>query len=776
MEHLRKTFQVSATLVVACAALMFAAAEGSALPAMTLPLALFALLVIDIPDHRGLPGMAALLLSLSALAASIAEFLLSGLEAQLLAPAHVLTYLTWIIILQKKNARQYWLLFGLSVLQVAVAALLTTDAWFGLALTVFFLLALWTLTVFTVQRAALRVDVSRRQGAPVDDGHHRAAAPSRASSSVRSVGQSDTGRPIINLRFAAGTFGTSLLSLILAGIFFLYTPRIWLGQLRLFDNSALATGLRPLTGFSEQVTLGDMGEILSNNELVLEIRLFDDETGDAIPPEHYGDRFGSDDPLFRGMTHEIYKDGNWLQLPNLQFDPVRNSRGARGTRAGSHVLRQEIRLQPNGSSILFCAGNALVCYPENRRNHIDVNRFTHVFQRSDDGPAATEFEYVVLSDPDSEGIPAGMPQHRDDWPLCRSLPPETTRVARLARRLVADHYGTEPVSDTEMAKFLTAYLRDSGEFSYSLSLEVEDPGVDPLEDFLFNRKSGHCEYFASALAIMLRAVGIHSRLVGGFKGGSYNPDSGCFEVRQLHAHSWVEAYLDDLWMPLDPTPPARDLSVAGLVIESTTGLNRWKQAWDDIWRKGVQLSKDEQQRLLYDPLYDTAADTWNALRDVRGSSARLGSFLRSLVASPERWFSWRGGVTAFVLLVILAALTGLLRRVTGLLRRGSRASLLARDTRPSIPFFDRFAKIVGRTGLVRTDVQTPLEFADEAQRQLARALVLPVTAGLPHDITHRYYAVRFGHHPISAQEIAALNQRLDALEHALGRAAEPVHD
>src|SRR5947199_2707265 len=102
-------------------------------------------------------------------------------------------------------------------------------------------------------------------------------------------------------------------------------------------------------------------------------------------------------------------------------------------------------------------------------------------------------------------------------------------------------------------------------------MNVVDPAVDPVEDFLVNRKEGHCEYFASALTLMLRALGIPARMVNGFKGGDWNDLARVMNVRQKHAHSWVEAYLGDtppperapLWLTLDPTPGTeRDKSVA----------------------------------------------------------------------------------------------------------------------------------------------------------------------------------------------------------------------
>ena len=115
-----------------------------------------------------------------------------------------------------------------------------------------------------------------------------------------------------------------------------------------------------------------------------------------------------------------------------------------------------------------------------------------------------------------------------------------------------------------MRSALEAYLRESGEFTYTLQMDVIDRKLDPVEDFLVNRKAGHCEYFASALALLLRSVGIRSRVVNGFKGGDWNDLTKDLNVRQKHAHSWVEAYVGHskspdtlpLWVTLDPTPIA----------------------------------------------------------------------------------------------------------------------------------------------------------------------------------------------------------------------------
>ena len=82
---------------------------------------------------------------------------------------------------------------------------------------------------------------------------------------------------------------------------------------------------------------------------------------------------------------------------------------------------------------------------------------------------------------------------------------------------------------------------------------------EPVDHFLFESKRGHCEFFSTAMALMLRTIGIPSRNVTGFVGGTWNRFGRYYAVREGDAHSWVEAYLDDpvrpTWRTFDPTPP-----------------------------------------------------------------------------------------------------------------------------------------------------------------------------------------------------------------------------
>jgi hypothetical protein len=126
----------------------------------------------------------------------------------------------------------------------------------------------------------------------------------------------------------------------------------------------------------------------------------------------------------------------------------------------------------------------------------------------------------------------------------------------------------------------------------------------PLDDFLFVSHRGHCEYFSSAMAIMLREIGIPSRNVTGFVGGAYNRFGKYYAVRQADAHSWVEAYVEDqahpTWLTFDPTPAA-----GAQPLEETTGF--WVyvrdivEAMSNTWaRYVVGYDLHQQMRLFED--------------------------------------------------------------------------------------------------------------------------------------------------------------------------------
>ena len=106
----------------------------------------------------------------------------------------------------------------------------------------------------------------------------------------------------------------------------------------------------------------------------------------------------------------------------------------------------------------------------------------------------------------------------------------------------------------DRAEALESFLR-SPPFSYSPQVKATPPGRDPVDYFLFDLKQDFCEYFASAMVVMLREEGIPARLVEGFTTGSYDNASNSFVVKEQDAHAWVEAYFPGYgWIEFEPTP------------------------------------------------------------------------------------------------------------------------------------------------------------------------------------------------------------------------------
>ncbi|MFO1093405.1 MAG: transglutaminaseTgpA domain-containing protein [Planctomycetaceae bacterium] len=548
----------------------------------------------------------------------------------------------------------------------------------------------------------------------------------------------------------------------------MFIPRIWPSQYQLF-NDAPIIGARPLTGFTEDVKLGDMGEILENDEMVLEVRLFDADSGAPVDPARYAEEFGSDEPLFRGQVMEIYESAQWQRANPEILLTRRDSRPRPGGNASEserskeqHRLRQRIRLQPIGSAMLFGTGRVLECRPAEGRGGIDSDPFSGTFRRHEDAELGQPFEYDAFSSR-LQSLRSGTGTDQYKY-FCLYVPPELDEPLR---KFVNEVIPAEtPIS--ERAERIRQRLAESEDFTYSLDLTVDDPNVDPVVDFLSNRKRGHCEYYASALALLLRVAGIPSRVVSGFKGGDFNVTTGVFEVRQLHAHLWVEAFDGRYWVPLDPTPGARDETVAQIQGAPSNVLSRMTEAWSTAWSRGVRLSRADQDRMLYEPLREGAISVWNALRDVRGTTSRLKDMLYGLLSSPERWISWRGGAAVFALLLLVSGATVLGRRLWRLLRRIRGDSSAVRRGAPIVAFYERFRRAAARAGYERAGPQTPREFAQKVGEQIGAGKGLPnLSPPIPQFVTENYYRVRYGDEELPSDLLAALQRQLDDFERQL---------
>ena len=307
--------------------------------------------------------------------------------------------------------------------------------------------------------------------------------------------------------------------------------------------------------------------------------------------------------------------------------------------------------------------------------------------------------------------------------------------------------GVLPLASHEkVARALEDYLGDSGEYAYTLNLQRRDRNADPVVDFLCNVKAGHCERFASGLAVMLRSQGIPARIITGYRGADHQ-GAGVYLVRQNQAHSWVEVLVprsgpdgaEMHWLTLDPTP-AEDQS-----DPDQSALLRW---WRDFQARGgalwrnyvVEYNADQQEAVLTD---------W---------------FGRA--PSPQ-WVAWGSGLLVLPLLGWLAYRW-----------RWPEAGRRASTPSAGVAFYRRWQQVLfRRCGLEPTAGQTPREFAAAVSERFAAVPALAPLRAVPARLAELFYRVRYAGEALSAaddQEAARLIAQVEQALASLGKAARQV--
>jgi hypothetical protein len=292
---------------------------------------------------------------------------------------------------------------------------------------------------------------------------------------------------------------------------------------------------------------------------------------------------------------------------------------------------------------------------------------------------------------------------------------------------------------------MESYLRTHYEYTLQLP-EVTPP--DPIADFLFVRRRGHCEYFASAMAVMLRSIGIPSRLVNGFSGGEFNDLTSQYIIRASDAHSWVEADIPGQgWMSFDPTAAGN--------VEAHTQWNRfmlYMDAMASFWRDWiVNYDLAHQLRLSQDASRGSRelagrAQSWGRrqyeqiLIWARRTQDRVG---RSTVKWGLR------ALGAFFLLLLafsVPRLAALARRL-----RFARRPRTAPQIAASI-WYERMLRRVSRLGWEKSPAQTPAEFVSAIEDSQLRARIS--------HFTEHYEKARFGGSADEASHLPELYEEI----------------
>ncbi len=439
-----------------------------------------------------------------------------------------------------------------------------------------------------------------------------------------------------------------------------------------------------VSGFSDHVSLGDIGRIAESNAVALRVEF----------PEHEGPL--PTVPYWRGMVLEATDGVTWQERPYAQDELYSTPVLASGL---GETIMQLVYLEPNGERALFGLDRIGLVEGDQVESAVVRDGAAYVTK-----PVTQRIRYTVLSDPaplaptvlDADIRAAGLA-------VPAGLPPA---VADTAAEVVGAE--RDPYRKTQL---LLRHFQAGG-YTYSLS----PPGGSghPLDVFL-TTKVGYCEHFASAMALMLRTVGVPARMVVGYLGGAYNPNGDYYLVSQRSAHAWVEAYVGGGWLRLDPTPadqgPA-STNAQGRVGSATLLMDALRHKWDTMV-------------LGY--------DLGTQLRMFTSLSGSLGSALR-----------WRPGAVDIAVITVLAATLSV-------------AGVMLRRSGPADPVLALYAGLhrrLRRRGLTRDPAEGPRDFALRASTEL------PASADTIGRVTDGYVRLRYGGRRLPPDEVKRLREAL----------------
>jgi transglutaminase-like putative cysteine protease len=609
-----------------------------------------------------------------------------------------------------RRERDHVTLAILAFLMVLASAVLTVDSVFLFSFAVFMMTAVGTFVLMEMRRSGHDANIQARHSA--DPQEHR------------------------HLAFALARVAPALMFMILLGggaVFFLM-PRMSAGYM-----GAYSFGTDLSSGFSDHVQLGQIGQIQQSSAVVMHIQID-------------GDTVGRSDLHWRGISLSEFDGRSWSNprdLATLQRQSESTFRVPRtnavltsyatSSRTREHMIHYRVLMEPIGTNIFFLAPWARSVTGDYRLLAADPGGA--VFNL-DNQHAISRYE----ADSDiSTPTPSELRSARAIFPPqvepYLRLPAVDPRVIRLAAQITSS-----ATTDYDKAAAIENHLRTR--FGYTLELP-RTPVKDPIANFLFERKQGHCEYFASSMAVMLRTLGIPSRVVNGFRTDEFNDLTGNYVVRAKDAHAWVEAYFPGYgWQTFDPTPAGNSGTPQGW-----NRLALYVDAMASFWRDWVVSYDSSHQISLGQAAFSSTRGLWEgARRWARTHYAAMLKWARHsqdrVEHSPGRW-AILGAVIVAILLLF-----GNLGRIARLLHEKWLSAHPERSPEQAASmWYEKMARALARRGVEKPAAQTPQEFVRKIEDTRLRE---PVAR-----FTQVYESARFGNSVDDAQRLPELYEEVE---------------
>jgi transglutaminase-like putative cysteine protease len=598
------------------------------------------------------------------------------------ATIHLVLFLIVVRLFSLQKTRDHYMLAALSFGMVLAAAVLTVGSVFLFSFALFLLVAVITFVLMEMRHSVA--------AEPTHAQDPRVASPSAIAPGIVYSGGISPNR---RMAYALLAIAPALMLMILAGSFliFFFLPRISSRYLSAYTPTSDVS-----TGFTDRVQLGRIGQIQQSSAVVMHVEI-------------QNDLQGAYDLKWRGVALSNFDGTTWsnsfgqaLLRPagdgSYRLAPA-DPRGR--AVVASRSIHYRVIMEPIGTNVFFLADRPRSLTGNFRLVSMDAGGA--VYDLDADHPINRYEAESQLAEVDSDELrlaantaPGGMDQYL-------KLPPLDIRIAKLAEEITA-----QAPSNYEKAAAVERYL--STHFGYTLELP-RTLARDPVADFLFERKHGHCEYFASSMAVMLRSLHIPSRMVTGFRGGEYNDLTGQYVIRASDAHSWVEAYFPGSgWISFDPTPAGSASTRTGwsrmqLYVDAAASFWReWIINYDVSHQRSLGKDAATRSRQFYD---EARRWIWRWHRAMLRSARRAHDHFTNFP------LQWMGGVVALTALVI--TLLNLGRLIGGLRARGLRAHPERSPRESSALWYDRMVVRMARLGWRKSPSQTPLDFVAAIQ-------------------------------------------------------------
>ena len=661
-------FQLSLLGLVASGFLAVAGSGFLDLPTVILVCLGLALRAVSVAGlvHLSLPDAAVNFLTLAYIGFFAADYFLIS-RGLLEATVHLVCFLAVMKVLTARTDRDYVYTAAVALVELVAAAMLSVNLNFFAYLAVYLIFAIAAATSAEIRRGLKKAG---------------------------GVANAKTLRVAPRLAALTAFIGTGVLLLTLA--LFIVLPRSANAAFR-----HMFTARHRLSGFSNEVMLGEIGEIQKDHRTVMHVRPYS-----QFMPANLKWR-GAALSHFDGRK---WSDTAWLAREVLpRKSPVELAGLAQRSRRDGARFSYRVDLNPSDSDALFVAGT-----PEflNLSAGRVVRTATGSLRFA--GVPGENLRYEVssfLARPGSPVPTAHLTLAEAQRYL--QLPALDPRVALLARQL------GNPSA-------IERYLRT--QFGYTLELP-QNYQADPLGNFLFERRRGHCEYFASAMTVMLRTLDIPARVVNGFQSGTFNPISGLYVIRASDAHSWVEAWSPKGgWAVYDPTPyvPRPALSPLG------SRIGFYLDAAETFWQEWVVNYDLNHQITIAERLQETTQEvSANWKPDFHWQPALLVKTLPEIAA-------------AVLALLLLPTAFRALRRRTG---RATHADASA--------LYRRMLRQLKKRGYEKPPFLTAAEFAGTLPPS-----PLALAVG---EFTRAYQSFRYGDDAAAIHKLDALLDRMRTL-------------